>query len=495
MFHPPTIRSLSALLVAACWAAPAAAEDVKHIILFIGDGMHAHHEVATSRYLHGKDFGLSFHALPYQGNVSTWDVTTYNKYAATRAMPAYSQNAIIPVIGYDPSMGGSQPSPLQTTGIDFNYFSMAGKWFATDSASSATAWTTGFKTEDGNLAWKPGDLPDGKLETIAETLRRQRGFSIGVVSTVPFTHATPAAHVSHNTSRNNYGAIATEILKEVKPEVVIGGGHPGWGGSYIPKSLYSEFVDGLHASDYVFVERVKGANGATALSQAAAQAQSSKRRLFGLFGGNGGNFESPLPVDAPGKPAITRATLENPLLSETIAPALNVLGADPDGFFVLFEQGDVDWAAHDNNFNRIVGTTWDLDVAVKTAIEYIDKPGDGITWENTLLIVTADHGNSYLRLTPGQAMGAGELPAKDSGKISFSTGTHTNELVRLYARGAGTNLISKNYEGKWYPCTKIIDNTQLYHLMLEAAGVVVPSPLVPQKIFLSCTAATMVSAQ
>ena len=65
------------------------------------------------------------------------------------------------------------------------------------------------------------------MKTIAELLREKKGYAIGVVSTVPFTHATPAAHVSHNKSRDNYTAIGTEILTAVKPEVVIGGGHPG----------------------------------------------------------------------------------------------------------------------------------------------------------------------------------------------------------------------------------------------------------------------------
>ena len=49
--------------------------------------------------------------------------------------------------------------------------------------------------------WLPGDPEGGALKTIAELLREKKGFAIGVVSTVPFTHATPAAHVSHNKSR------------------------------------------------------------------------------------------------------------------------------------------------------------------------------------------------------------------------------------------------------------------------------------------------------
>jgi len=39
----------------------------------------------------------------------------------------------------------------------------------------------------------------------------------------------------------------------------------------------------------------------------------------------------------------------------------------------------------------------------------------------------------------------------------------------------------QKYEGKWYPGTRIPDNTQLFHLMMEAAGVPQPSPLTINK--------------
>ncbi|MEE9905274.1 MAG: esterase-like activity of phytase family protein, partial [Chlorobium sp.] len=75
---------------------------------------------------------------------------------------------------------------------------------ATDSASAGTAIATGVKTVDGNIAWERTDSAGGEIETIAETLRNEMGYAIGVASTVPFSHATPAAFVSHDVSRNNY---------------------------------------------------------------------------------------------------------------------------------------------------------------------------------------------------------------------------------------------------------------------------------------------------
>lgn len=473
----------------------------KHIILFVGDGMQLEHEIATSRYLYGKDDGLSFHGLWYKGNVATWDVTTYNKYAGTLSTSPYAPAGFDPLVGYDPAIGGKKPYPLQSTGFDDSYFltKINGKIPATDSASAATAWSTGHKTDDGNIAWLPSDPADGALKTIAELLREEKGFAIGVVSTVPFSHATPAAFVSHNVSRNDYHGIAREIIRTVQPEVVIGGGYPGPSGTnkmqYLAQGEY-DYLKFDSNSPYVFVERTELADGSVKLFEGALEAVSEGKKLFGLFGGPDGNFESPVPWDFPETPLVTRATIENPLLADATQAALKVLSADPDGFFLMVEQGDIDWANHANDFHRMIGTTWDLHKAVQAAIDFVNRPGDNMDWSNTLMIVTADHSNSYMRLSESMKLGAGDLPQQvaggscpydptktcfnyPAGEVTYSTGDHTNELVMLYAQGAFQSPLLHKYEGSWYPCTRILDNTQLYHFMTTAAGVPTTSALKP----------------
>ena len=459
----------------------------KHIILLIGDGMNIEHESATSRYLYGTDFDLSFHKLPYEANVATWDVTTYKYWSGGR----YDPKAIEPRLGYDPAKGGKKPYPL---GPELDGAEAYHKAKATDSASAATAWASGYKTDDGNLAWLPGDPDNGAVKTIAELLREKKGYAIGVVSTVPFTHATPAAHVSHNKSRGNYGAIGTEILTQVKPEVVIGGGHPGYDGTpmfnYISDTDYNAFKGGSYANEYVFVEREAGKDGGLSVLTAAQQAAAGGKKLFGLYGmEGGGNFESLEPMDLPGTPLVTQPTRENPTFTEATLAALKVLSQDPDGFFLMAEQGDIDWANHANDFQRMVGTTKDLHDGVQAVIDFVNQPDDEIDWDNTLLIVTADHSNSYMRNK--EVMAAGDLPQQDgigscgyggpacsypNADVTYGSTGHTNELVRLYAMGTGTMKFHK-YEGKWYRGTRILDNTQLFHMMMEAAGEPVNSPL------------------
>jgi alkaline phosphatase len=469
----------------------------KHIILFIGDGMHLEHEIAASRYLSGADNDLVFHRFPYKTPVSTWDVTTYNALASDGL---YDPGKIVPVTGYDPARGGEYPYPMNRILIDYSYF--LDPLHATDSASAATAWATGFKTDEGNISWLPGDpviggnrKNDGSLTTVAEILRESLGYSIGIVSTVPFSHATPAAQVSHNRSRKNYYAIADEIIRIIQPEVVIGGGHPEWDPEYMASALLNDIRSGSIGA-YEFAERKAGKDGTELLFSKAASAIKNNRKLFGLFGGAGGNFEHPVPADIPGFPYIKKATSENPLLRDATVAALNLLSKDDDGFFLMVEQGDIDWANHANDYKWMIGTLWDLNEAVKAAIDFVDQPADEITWDNTLLIVTSDHSNSLMRLIPETKTEKGDLPGQTAkpldypcpahaycgnylypdGDVTYGTGHHTNELVMLYATGSNSNLFKK-YEGKWYPCTSIIDNTHIFYVITEAAGVPRQSPL------------------
>ena len=239
-------------------------------------------------------------------------------------------------IGFNAFQGGFLPYPLQKTGIDGTYVMAR----YTDSASAATAWATGHKTDDGNIAWLPGDAANGSLKTIAEILRAERGFSIGVTSTVPFNHATPAAHVSHSISRNYYQAIANEIVMEVQPDVVIGGGYNSFYMPANPGNAALNYLASNPAWPFVFVQRQAGADGSNTLLQAAREAAKLGKKLFGLYGGPDGNFESPVPQDRPGTPQVLRATTENPLLKDTVAAALEVLKKNSNGFFVMFEQGE-----------------------------------------------------------------------------------------------------------------------------------------------------------
>ncbi len=83
--------------------------------------------------------------------------------------------------------------------------------FAPDSASTATSIATGHKTYSGMI--NTDETGTKTYETIAEKLHEQKGWKVGVISSVNLNHATPAAFYAHQASRNNYYEIGVEMVE------------------------------------------------------------------------------------------------------------------------------------------------------------------------------------------------------------------------------------------------------------------------------------------
>ena len=123
-----------------------------------------------------------------------------------------------------------------------------------------------------------------------------------------------------------------------------------------------------------------------------------------------------------------------------------MLDEDPDGFFLMIEGGAGDWANHGNQKGRLIEEQVAFDEAVDSVIDWVESDS---SWSETLLIVTADHESGYLT-GPGSGQfssgpvwkpigmaGAGSMPG-----MQFNSTGHTNQLVPLFARGAGSELLS-----------------------------------------------------
>ena len=82
--------------------------------------------------------------------------------------------------------------------------------FAPDSASTATSISTGYKTYSGSI--NVDETGTISYETIAEQLHAQKGYSVGVITSVNLNHATPAAFYAHQASRNDYYDIGLELI-------------------------------------------------------------------------------------------------------------------------------------------------------------------------------------------------------------------------------------------------------------------------------------------
>jgi alkaline phosphatase len=469
------------LLAAACAVAflafgcrtSGAAPVSPNIILFIGDGMGYTSEIAASRYLYGSDSGLSWRSFPVQAWAATWNVDAYDAHAAAAGKAPYDEASFDPRLGYDSGGIGEAPWPLSGKADDLAYLTAA----ATDSGAAATALATGEKTSSGCIAWSRSGSP---LQTLPELMRSRLGSRVGVVSTVPFDHATPAAFVAHAASRSSYADIARQMTLISCPDLIIGGGHPLWCPTYYGEAELSS----LRASGlWSLSERRAGAGGEASL---AAAASDFSRPLFGLYGGADGAMEAPVPANAPGAPSLAR-NAENPSLASAAVTAARRLAGRDGGFFLMVEQGDIDWANHQNDLPRMLGAVASLDEAVRAVVAWVNESGDSVDWGNTIVIVTADHATGLPRFSGlgsglSAGMAQGELPTRTTSAtphsysyssglvLSYSTTGHGNELVTLAAIGDRASRLFSSYLGTSGLGPKVLDDTDIYKALREFAG-------------------------
>lgn len=292
----------------------------------------------------------------------------------------------------------------------------------TDSSSSASSMTAGLKTFNGAINVDAAGQP---VSTIAHVLQEQ-GWLVGAISSVPISHATPAAAYAHNVSRDDYQDLTRDMLglpsvahpQQPLPglDVLIGGGFGArakqadgvkkQGQNFVEGHAYLTDQD-LQAADvrsggkYTTAVRTDGVDGTVVLNNAAAAAASGKTRLLGFFGqgNNGGHLPFAtadgdyVPSPGVGKKAetYTAADLqENPTLAEMTAAAIQVLSRDKSRFWLMVEPGDVDWANHDDNLDNSIGAVNSGDAAVQVITDWVEKHSN---WDESLLIVTADHGH------------------------------------------------------------------------------------------------------
>ena len=239
----------------------------------------------------------------------------------------------------------------------------------TDSAASATAYATGFKTEYGNVSMAEDDVT--VLPTNME-LAIEEGMATGILSSVYLCDATPGVWVAHAPRRSCSTIIPQQI--DACPDVFLG---PGETIAYKSRGKSKKGVDHVAA----MAENCGHEIVENAAELAAAQAPND--RLLGVWGG----YTLMYDIDRQNDPGINV-----PTLAEMTAKAIEVLSRDPDGFFLMVEGGGIDWMAHNKD---IAGTARDVvafDDAVAVAYDFASADGD------TLVVVTADHETGGLQL-------------------------------------------------------------------------------------------------
>ena len=274
---------------------------------------------------------------------------------------------------------------------------------------------------------------------------KDAGKATGVVSSVPFSHATPAAFGAQNASRNNYGEIASQMINEGALDLIMGGGNPEFGNSGEPRDPR---FNRISEADW---NALNGPDAPMTLIQTKAEFDALADgsldvdgRLIGLpqVGDTIQLSRDPAIVGTdPTTPSGRAFTDTVPSLKTMTEGALNHLGEDEDGMFLMVEGGAVDWAAHGNATAGIIEEQVDFNHAVGAAVDWVEAHS---SWDETLMIVLTDHGNAMpmgpdsdtIPFQPIQNNGAGALPG-----VLWHYGTHTTENTLMWANGAGSETL------------------------------------------------------
>ena len=231
--------------------------------------------------------------------------------------------------------------------------------FAPDSASTATSISTGYKTYSGSI--NVDETGTISYETIAEQLHAQKGYSVGVITSVNLNHATPAAFYAHQASRNDYYDIGLELI-DSGFEYFAGGG-----------LLKPTGAEGDQADLYALAEK---AGYHVVKTQAEAEQ---------VTGGPVVIIDEHL-ADSDAMAYEIDRTDDMWALADYVEKGIEVLSQDKDGFFMMCEGGKIDWACHANDAASSIHDTQALADAVQVAIDFAKEHAD-----ETLILVTGDH--------------------------------------------------------------------------------------------------------
>ena len=232
--------------------------------------------------------------------------------------------------------------------------------FAPDSASTATSIATGHKTYSGSI--NVDETGTVEYETIAEQLKAQKGYEIGVITSVNLNHATPAAFYAHQASRSSYYEIGLEMV-ESDFDYFAGGGLLDPTGS-----------EGDQTDLYQLAQEA-GYTVARTYAEADAISADTDKAII---------IEENL-ADSDAIPYEIDRTDDMWSLADYVEKGIEVLDNDT-GFFMMCEGGKIDWACHANDAGSSIHDTQALADAVQVAIDFAAEHPD-----ETLILVTGDH--------------------------------------------------------------------------------------------------------
>jgi alkaline phosphatase len=281
----------------------------------------------------------------------------------------------------------------------------------TDSAAGATAFSCGKKTYNGAVAVDDNRQP---IKTILE-IAEEKNYATGLVATCAITHATPAAFIAHQPSREMYEEIAADFLK-TDIDLFIGGGLD----NFQKRKDGRDLTKDLQSKDYSIITDQN--NLWEVKEQKKIAALIAPKHLAKMQEGRGDYL---------------------PKASEF---AVNQLNKKGDGFFLMIEGSQIDWGGHANDAEYIRQELMDFDITIGKILDFAEKDG------NTLVIVTADHETGGFALSGNEDKDGNIYPA-------FTSKNHSASAVPVFAYGPGAEEFMGIYE-----------NNTIFDKMIKAFG-------------------------
>ncbi|MGL6259818.1 alkaline phosphatase [Vibrio sp. WXL210] len=481
--------TVSALLITGCNSSNSNEEDkevkqAKNIILMITDGASDGAWDIASYWQNGT---LANDSVPYVDIETRYAMTTFPLNTSSSPADMCTDENGRPQVSYDKNQAWDD-TPVEGSRRPFEGYEYLNKGY-TDSAAAGTALSTGQKTYNNAIAV---DFCGRDLKIISEYAKDQ-GMSTGVVSSVQFNHATPASFGAHHVSRNAYAELGSYMLQEGILDLIMGAGHPAFDGQGQERGTNNYNHKYISKEDWALLSDnelfAKGSElpwgmidtkaDFERLANNAASLDLMQAPLLGLVQNDstlqqGRHCQEGEDRDV----AFSCSMLNNvPTLEVMTKGALNYLSQNDNGFFVMIEGGAVDWAAHANHTARIIEEQIDFDDSVAAVMDWVEQNS---SWDETMLIITTDHGNSYVlgEQSDQVAYAKVENPGIHAmPEVQYFSGDHTNELVRVYVKGVGEDMFEQhvvdtdsNY-AEHYQNTgasgEFFDNTNIFDVMKE----------------------------
>ncbi|KAF1775796.1 Alkaline phosphatase, active site [Phytophthora cactorum] len=250
--------------------------------------------------------------------------------------------------------------------------------YITDSASSATAYSTGYKTYDSAIAVDTYEQP---LGTVLEAAKA-RGMVTGYDRHLPSHPATPASFAAHVLDRDSEDDIAAQYVANKNLDFLLGGGKKHFNDSMFEDLKSNGYTVANNYQDLLTISRPTRTR-VLFVSLVCSTRTTCCTRLTACV-----NLLATIPRH------VSQSSRDGGHCAESASQEEQ---AKKHGYFVMIEGSRVDHAGHSNDPGTMAKEAIAFDESVAVVLDHVEQT------PNTAMLSAADHGTGGLTLGRGPA--------------------------------------------------------------------------------------------